>query len=180
MRTRKMTRCRNRAKRAHKVFDPEFLKVPYGPRAKPQQDKYERMLREALDQGVPLGKVQNKIAQNLARLIEQQAALARDIKECRKAQETLYKLFDMEAFVPPDVKPFTAYTGRKVYMTADEFRRIMREQNLSIARLALNLAGRYSRRAIRAYRQAESRVPKELAEYMRGIDTNPVEGYTLC
>ena len=160
-----------------------FLKgsapLPRGRPPKPKKEKpvklnkYEKMIHEAVGQGIGLAKIEAQIDANLSALSREMLVIEAKMAECREAQTALYKYMNPDPIVIDEAAIAAIRPEKIVHMTAKEFKSLMAECGLRVKDLVAACGKRYSARAIQSYREGHVPVPKPLADIMRGYPKKP-------
>ena len=161
---------RHRIWHNYKRFIQSGLKIDKKKLGRPKKIKlspYDKMIHEAIGQGVGIDELERKIDENLSSLTSEKRALESRIRECLAAQGALYRYLNPtpQIISSPDLV-VRGELGE--YLTSHEMKTLMGEAGLSAVKLAANLSHRYSVRAIRAYMTAQVKVPKPIADYLKG------------
>ena len=139
-----------------------------GRKKKVKLNKYEQMIHDAIGQGIGADELERKIDENLSSLLREKWAIEEKMRECKEAQAALFAYLDVKPVVLDDSGAVSEVLQVVEYMTCREMKTLMGECGLTMKALAQLMAGRYSERAIRSYREGQVPVPRQLAEMLKG------------
>lgn len=131
-------------------------------------DKYEEAVHHAVEEGAGVWDIEAKLNESLSTLVRNRLEIEKQISEVHKMQTALYKYVDI---TPVTLSPdFELRKNEEViHMTKKEMKWYMVECGLTSKKLAEEMKGKYSVRAIASYREGQSPVPRDVAELLRGF-----------
>lgn len=166
-------RLRAIAKRKGRMAFKQFLKNSKDPgkaRAKKVKlDRYAQMIHDAIGTGIGVDELERKIDMNLSALLREKLSIENQIKECGEAQKALLDYLDVKPVMIDDSGTEFVDMRPTAHMTAKEMKIRMSECGLNLNKLAKELSGRYSERALRSYREGQVPVPKPVADILKGF-----------